>query len=94
MICQAMLALGSNTPAAAASSPHDPLFASDEPLAITLTGPFKKLDKKRDKAADYAPGRCRTRVMKDLSISRQTTGPEVISGSKRKTAATHSCGWN
>jgi len=52
MICQAVLALGFITPAAAASSPHDPLFASDEPLAITLTGPFKKLDKKRDKAAD------------------------------------------
>ena len=56
MICQAALALGWITPAAAASPSHDPLFASDEPLAITLTGPFKKLDKKRDKIADYSPG--------------------------------------
>ena len=56
VICQAVLALGSITHAAAASPTHDPLFASDEPIAITLTGPFKKLDKKRDKAADYAPG--------------------------------------
>jgi hypothetical protein len=36
--------------------PHDPLFNSDEPLAITLTGPFKTLDKQRDKSAEYEAG--------------------------------------
>lgn len=36
--------------------PHDPLFNSDEPLAITLTGPFKTLDKQRDKSAEYEVG--------------------------------------
>jgi hypothetical protein len=40
----------------AAISPHDPLFNSDEPLAITLTGPFQTLDKKRDKSAEYEAG--------------------------------------
>ena len=39
-----------------AISPHDPLFNSDEPLVITLTGPFKTLDKQRDKSAEYAAG--------------------------------------
>ena len=39
-----------------AISPHDPLFNSDEPLAITLTGPFKTLDKQRDKSAEYEVG--------------------------------------
>ena len=39
-----------------AISPHDPLFNSDEPLAITLTGPFKTLDKQRDKSAEYEAG--------------------------------------
>ena len=37
-------------------SPHDPLFNSDEPLVITLTGPFKTLDKQRDKSAEYEVG--------------------------------------
>ena len=40
----------------AALSPHDPLFNSDEPLTITLTGPFKTLDKQRDKSAEYDVG--------------------------------------
>ena len=40
----------------AATLPHDPLFNSDEPLAITLTGPFKTLDKQRDKSAEYEVG--------------------------------------
>jgi hypothetical protein len=40
----------------AATLPHDPLFNSDEPLAITLTGPFKTLDKQRDKSAEYEAG--------------------------------------
>ena len=40
----------------AALSPHDPLFNSDEPLTITLTGPFKTLDKQRDKSAEYVVG--------------------------------------
>ena len=39
-----------------AISPHDPLFNSDEPLTITLTGPFKTLDKQRDKSAEYEVG--------------------------------------
>ena len=39
-----------------AISTHDPLFNSDEPLAITLTGPFKTLDKQRDKSAEYEAG--------------------------------------
>jgi hypothetical protein len=39
-----------------AISPHDALFNSDEPLAITLTGPFKTLDKQRDKSAEYEMG--------------------------------------
>ena len=39
-----------------AISPHDPLFNSDEPLVITLTGPFKTLDKQRDKSAEYEAG--------------------------------------
>ena len=56
VICQGALTLWPVTQAAAASPSHDPLFASDEPLAITLTGPFKTLDKNRDKTADYAPG--------------------------------------
>ena len=56
VICQVVLALGSINPAAAAATSHDPLFASDEPLTIILTGPFKKLDKKRDKTANYALG--------------------------------------
>ena len=40
----------------AALSPHDPLFNGDEPLTITLTGPFKTLDKQRDKSAEYDVG--------------------------------------
>ena len=40
----------------AALSLHDPLFNSDEPLTITLTGPFKTLDKQRDKSAEYDVG--------------------------------------
>ena len=40
----------------AAPSPHDPLFNNDEPLTITLTGPFKTLDKQRDKSAEYDVG--------------------------------------
>ena len=40
----------------AALSPHDPLFNSEEPLTITLTGPFKTLDKQRDKSAEYDVG--------------------------------------
>ena len=39
-----------------AISPHDPLFNSDEPLTITLKGPFKTLDKQRDKSAEYEVG--------------------------------------
>ena len=39
-----------------AISPHDPLFNTDEPLVITLTGPFKTLDKQRDKSAEYEAG--------------------------------------
>ena len=39
-----------------AISPHDPLFNTDEPLTITLTGPFKTLDKQRDKSAEYELG--------------------------------------
>jgi hypothetical protein len=42
--------------AAPVDPPHDPLFASEEPLTITLQGPFKTLDKKRDKAAEYDAG--------------------------------------
>jgi hypothetical protein len=40
----------------AATLPHDPLFNNDEPLAITLTGPFETLDKQRDKSAEYETG--------------------------------------
>jgi hypothetical protein len=40
----------------AALSPHDPLFNSDEPLTISLSGPFKTLDKQRDKSAEYDVG--------------------------------------
>lgn len=39
-----------------ADPPHDPLFANEEPLTITLQGPFKTLDKKRDKTAEYDAG--------------------------------------
>ena len=42
--------------AAPVDPPHDPLFASEEPLTISLQGPFKTLDKKRDKAAEYDAG--------------------------------------
>jgi len=38
------------------ATPHDPLFSSHEPLSITLKGPFKDIDKRRDKEAEYAPG--------------------------------------
>ena len=48
------------SPAALLADPeilaHDALFNSDEPLAITLTGPFKTLDKQRDKTAEYEVG--------------------------------------
>ena len=30
-----------------------PLFQSQEPLAITLTGPFRQIDRERDKAEEY-----------------------------------------
>ena len=40
----------------AGATPHDPLFSSHEPLSITLKGPFKDIDKRRDKEAEYAPG--------------------------------------
>ena len=42
--------------AAPADPPHDPLFASEEPLTLTLQGPFETLDKQRDKAAEYDVG--------------------------------------
>jgi len=45
--------------APAQAATPDPLFASDAPLAITLTGPFKAIDKSRDKDAEYAGGMLR-----------------------------------
>ena len=48
-----------HSPVAAAqaeATPHDPLFSSHEPLSITLKGPFKDIDKRRDKEAQYATG--------------------------------------
>jgi hypothetical protein len=56
VICQGALAWGCIANAATELPSHDPLFASDGPLAITLKGPFKQLDRQRDKSADYAPG--------------------------------------
>src|SRR3989304_6987009 len=35
------------------TAPPDPLFNSDEPLNITLTAPFRQIDRKRDKQAKY-----------------------------------------
>ena len=55
----------------AALSPHDPLFNSDEPLTITLTGPFKTLDKQRDKSAEYDVDHSPTRA--DGSIETRYT---------------------
>ena len=37
-------------------TPLDPLFSSHEPLSITLKGPFKDIDKRRDKEAEYTTG--------------------------------------
>ena len=42
--------------AAPKDSAHDPLFADDPPLEITLRGPFLEIDKERDKAAVYPAG--------------------------------------
>lgn len=50
------LSYSSSIAAQSDAAPHDPLFASDEPLSIILKGPFKDIDKRRDKTAEYAPG--------------------------------------
>ena len=36
-----------------AAAESDPLFASNEPFAITLTAPFEEIDSARDKEAEY-----------------------------------------
>ena len=51
-----VLACSFSLAAQAETAAHDPLFASHEPLSITLKGPFKDIDKQRDKTAEYAPG--------------------------------------
>ena len=51
-----VLACSFSLTAQAETTAHDPLFATHEPLSITLKGPFKDIDKRRDKTAEYAPG--------------------------------------
>ena len=38
----------------AQTAPPDPLFASTDPLAITLNGPFERIDDERDKDQEYS----------------------------------------
>ncbi|MEQ8952584.1 MAG: hypothetical protein RL120_00495, partial [Gammaproteobacteria bacterium] len=40
-------------PLAVVAAEPDPLFASSEPLAITLTGPFEQIDDERDRDTEY-----------------------------------------
>ena len=50
----AMIALGIHGATALAQvADPDPLFADSEPLAITLTGPFERIDDDRDKEQEY-----------------------------------------
>ncbi len=60
----------------------DPLFESNEPLAITLTGPFQQLNKERDKSLRYAPASLEYNVEGDslqIPIELQVRGNRRLS---------------